>query len=208
MSEEPRRRIENDHRLDAYKSIFNHAWAKNLDDLAGQTQLHDAAFALCINWRAAANTHAFPWLMMASLSGFWKGATQRNVDQKCIAALSVEIPRRMGKRITRIKAQELAEEIRKFGAQFNETLATSPDCQLETEEIWQWFLDPKLYEFHFAIWGSQRLCFSAIFHAYENFVREVIGIAESNRDYKVPRIDKLMEGCEQALWAHCRHRMS
>ena len=43
---------------------------------------------------------------------------------------------------------------------------------------------PESHEFQLAIWGSQRICFGAIYVAYEDFVRECIRLALGIAKYK------------------------
>jgi hypothetical protein len=183
MSEDIGTEIEIDYRLDAYKTIFNHVWSEQLGTLTDGTKLADAAFHLCKSWRAAVNTHTFPWQMMAAMGGAIDGAARHSVGEKFIASLAKELAHRMGDSMRQMAKRKLADEIQKIGQQFNEFMAAQNGNALETEEIWQSFLEPELWEFQMAIWGSQQLVFSAIFHAYENYIRELLVIAEGNPDY-------------------------
>ena len=65
-----------DVRMDSYRSFFDHAWAKDVMDLSSGTEISTAVFDLCAMWRAAANTHVMPWLMMQQFKAFAKGMVE------------------------------------------------------------------------------------------------------------------------------------
>ena len=62
--------------------------------------------------------------------------------------------------------------------------------------MWTAFLNgPGSQEFGLGIWGSQRLAYGAIYHAYENFIREAIGLALGESDYQHGNISTLLKDC-------------
>lgn len=65
-----------DTRLEAYQSFFDHAWAKQIMDLADGTKLDQPVFDLCAAWRGAANTHLLPWLLATQV----QSATEMRVN--------------------------------------------------------------------------------------------------------------------------------
>src|SRR5207253_2041712 len=77
MAVEATKNIKIDPRVDSYKTFFDHAWARKLDELVAGSKLAEPVFSLCINWKAAANTHLMPWLKVGNLKGLW--GSQRTV---------------------------------------------------------------------------------------------------------------------------------
>ena len=65
-----------DIRMEAYKSFFDHAWAKYILDLVDATKLDQPVFDLCAAWRGAANTHLLPWLLATQV----QSAIEMRVD--------------------------------------------------------------------------------------------------------------------------------
>jgi hypothetical protein len=59
--------------IDFYKTFFDHDWARRLDELVAETKLTSPVFSLCMYWKAAVNSHAMPWIMVASLKSFSEG---------------------------------------------------------------------------------------------------------------------------------------
>jgi hypothetical protein len=64
MDDEIIENIRFDDRLESYESFYDHDWAKKFDALTRGTPLAKQAGSLGANWKAAANTHRMPWLMM------------------------------------------------------------------------------------------------------------------------------------------------
>ena len=54
-------------------------------------------------------------------------------------------------------------------------------------------------EFRLNIWGSQRISYGAIYHAYENFIREAVGLALGVANYKAGHISTLLKDCERSF---------
>ena len=126
-----------EHDFREYKTFFGHAWARRLYATVKGTKLEPLVAALCVNWKSAANTHMFPWLMVESMNA---AVTRMNGGRKLISR----------------------------------------------EQLWRHFHleDPKMSEMHLAIFGSQRLCYVAIYFAYETFVRETLAIFKGVEEFR------------------------
>jgi len=194
MSDPLQRNFMIDLRLEAYGTIFNHAWAKSLMETVDGTKLDPPAFELTINWRAAVNTHGFPWMMMKSMAGLWEGGLKdRGFTPQFVRAMATEIPKRMGSKMTHTARQRLGQVIQELADQIHKALEEDPTVKMTAEDFWQQFLDKQLWEFHVAIWGSQRFCFGALYHAYENYFREVLAIKKDNPNYRFLRFPQLVD---------------
>jgi hypothetical protein len=186
-----------DTRLESYKTIFNHAWAQELSALTAGTKLDPVAFALCANWRSAANTHIFPWLVVNSLHSFWEDYAQHSgFTPAFVGAMGVEIPKRMGTTpITAVQKRGFRQAINGFAQQIHQTLKDSPPPDMSCDAIWREFTSH--YEFILAIWGSQQLIYSSLFFAYENFVSDAIAIAAREPDYRAYRFSQLVSDAKK-----------
>lgn len=194
MSDPLQKNLMIDYRLDAYRTIFNHAWARRLLEMVDGTKLDPPLFELTVNWRAAVNTHGFPWIMMHSLGGLWQGAVVKKcVTSKFLRVMAAEIPKRMGGKMTNTARNRLAQVLRELNEELTAGIENDPETQMSAEDFWKSFLDKELVEFHVAIWGSQRFCFGALYHAYESYFREVLAIKKGNPDYKFHRFEELVK---------------
>ena len=137
MSNTDKLNLKIDVRLEAYKTFFNHAWAKKLMAVAEGTKLDPIADMLTVNLRAAANCHTLPWLMITSMSNLWAGfLTNHELQGNFINSLAVELPRRMEDKISRMKQREMGQMIRDFAQKINEGLAKE-DLSLSPESLWE-----------------------------------------------------------------------
>lgn len=189
-----------DERLESYRTFFDHTWADRFVTLTGDTKLDDAAFSLCINWKAAANTHLVPWFTVTGLSQFAHGVLTGHdpLGKKLIDALAHRLPAEMGDSMRHMQRKKLAEVIHRIGNEVCSALETAKEHVVPTaDSYWQSFISaPESHEFRLIIWGSQRICYSAIYHAYEDFVRECIGLGMGHSTYRSSRAKKMLADAE------------
>ena len=56
-----------DDRVESYQSFLDYPWLQQIDKLVTGTALDKPIFALAVSWKARANAHAMPFLMMQLL---------------------------------------------------------------------------------------------------------------------------------------------
>jgi hypothetical protein len=133
-------------------------------------------------------------MMMKSLAGLWESHLQdRGFTPQFVRVMATEIPRRMGGKMTHTARQRLAQVLQEVADGMRKRIAEDPNAKLGAEEIWPHFLDDTMYEFRVAIWGSQRFCFGALYHAYENYFREVLAVKKGDPDYRFHNFRQLVE---------------
>lgn len=127
-----------DWELDSYRKFFDHEWAERSYELAKGTVLEASVAELVVAWRAAANTHHMPWLMIHMLDAFGEG-----------------------------KAEAHRKEWGFDRAAFFRDLAKTSS------------------EFQLCLSGSQRLCYGAIYYAYEYFLLRTYRIVSGDSDFRI-----------------------
>jgi hypothetical protein len=189
-----------DDRLESYTTFFDHAWARTIDDLGRGTKLETPVFNLCISWKAAANTCVLPWLMCTSVSDFsigfsrGDGLTAFKLIDACAKRLPAEMPG-----LSNMRRKEMREAIAKLGKELRDTQAEFA-AGVDAKQMWMAFLTgPGSQEFGLGIWGSQRLAYGAIYHAYENFIREAVGLALGDPDYRALKVSVLIADCQRTF---------
>ena len=164
-----------DERLESYKTFFDHDWARRIMDLAAGTKLDDCVFSLCVNWKAAANTHIVPWFTVTSMGHFAEGMTKAHepLTMKVIKAMAARLLTEMGDSLRNMQRKKLSDAIAKIGKEVSEGLERQEDQEeLKPEFYWQMYLgSPHPHQYRLIIWGSQRICYGAVYHAYEDFIR-------------------------------------
>ena len=186
-----------DERLESYSTFFDHSWAKAIDKLAIGTKLEVSVFNLAVNWKAAANTCVVPWLICTSVSGFVSTflAGRSPFGDQMIDACAKRLPDEMPK-LSNMRRKEMREAIRKIGAEIKE----AQDVVLHPNGVWTLLLNGAAStEFRLSIWGSQRISYGGIYHTYENFIREAIGLALGMSHYKAGNISVILKDCERAF---------
>jgi hypothetical protein len=174
-----------DDRLESYKTFFDHDWSRRISDLANGRALEKAVWTLAISWKAAANTHAMPWLMMHSMYNLWQSFVDGDhaFAPALVTALADRLPAEMGNSLSNMRRKQLANAVRDIADQVKDA-TTEAASAFDLKTLWSDFLAPDIMEFHLSLWGSQRLCYGAVYHAYENFIRQCVEIARKEPEYR------------------------
>jgi hypothetical protein len=193
MNTDTDRTMRIDTRLSAYETFFDKAWAKELFDLTRGTVIDEPAFDLAASWKAVANTHRMPMTMMMVLESIWKGAfAGRSVATKHLVLLHQQICREVPG-LTVTKQQQLLRAIQRLIRKAEEAEEEVGDC-FPGEGLWNGFVNSKDgIEFQLGVWGSQRLCYPALYHAYENFVRDVMSVRMGDPKYHIPHYKEFLK---------------
>jgi len=171
--------------LKSYRTFFDHDWARRIGDLASGTVLDEAVFALGITWKSVANTHLMPWLLADSLAELLQsflGGTEptasrviRAIHDQLLKSIGGSLPMRARKRLS-AKINDLSASAILARDQAHRRL----ERRYNSNAIWQELLQTS--EFRLSIWGSQRVCYGAVYHAFEDFARHCIAIASGEED--------------------------
>ena len=176
-----------DERLESYRTFFDHVWAEKIGKLAAGTKLESPVFNLRINWKAAANTCVVPWLICTTVSGFSAGFAmgREPFAAQMVSACAKRLPAEMPG-LSNMRRKELSVAVKKIGTDLMALLAQQADeSAVNANEMWTTLLNGAAQsEFRLSIWGSQRISYGAIYHAYEDFVRECIGLGLGRAKYK------------------------
>jgi hypothetical protein len=190
-----------DRRLDRYKSFFDHGWAAKTLRVAGGTVIGQAAFDLTASWKAIANTHRMPSVMMEFMDSFWQDfVSESSLPHKFVRAIrqllwkNVPDLSESKRRLIRAELDRIADKVILTRSQ--KTAAFS------SRNLWEAIITPPAGEgFALGIWGSQRLCYPALYHFYEDFLREVMVVKMANPDYRVRSYDQLAKDANKYLGA-------
>jgi hypothetical protein len=201
MGVEPVKNIKIDTRVDAYKTYFDHAWYRKLDETVAGSKLEEPVFSLGMNWKSAANTHLMPWLMIQSIKRFWEGHLrgQESASEQAVTHLAQHVPAEMGDSLSHMKRKKLAEVMTQIGGRMKQVREQN-DEEINPQAVFDIFLSgPGGSELQLSIWGSQRITYGAVFHAYEDFVSRCVGLARNEPDYRAFKIKTLHSDARAAF---------
>lgn len=168
-----------DDRLESYGPFFDHQWARSLFAHAETApRLYEPVFDLTMAFKGVSTTAALPRLSVDFAKSFAEGAKILRLSDSMTMRLVDHIAARLeqknvlsAKHRQDLKAAmlELAEEIHQKVDHISE--------EFPRQELWESFVKvepgepehtPK-NELRLALWASQRIAYSALFFAYEDF---------------------------------------
>jgi hypothetical protein len=175
-----------DTRKESYESFFDHKWSKVIYDLTDDTKLKQPAFDLSVSWRGAANTFAMPWLLATMV----QNTLQEKIKQeephakKYITLLKEKILSEMRVPFQRDQKKDLQRVMEKlYKKSLSVCCAVKQIPIYQPDEVWKALLNN--YEFNIALLGSQRMCFGSVYYAYEDYLRQCLGLALAKTDYRI-----------------------
>jgi hypothetical protein len=118
-----------------------------------------------------------------------QGATEMNLNttepfgKKYVADVRDVLVGRMGDSLRNMQRKRMQQDL---DAIYEETSKITVAAEAAAPDMmWQSFLGNS--EFRFALVGSQRLCYGAIYYAYEDFLARCVGLARKEPEYRMPR---------------------
>ena len=181
-----------DNRLQAYLTFFDHDWANRLLGLTHGTAISQASFDLCTDWKGTANAFRMPWLMIFCMENLVKGFMQTHEPfwRRLTKAFRQYILDRVRSGLSQTKKKELIRIIDHLSEQVQEEMKQAGE-PFSVDQAWAEFLTSP--EFVLSLWSTQRLCYAAVYHAYENFLRRCVAVGKQDDAYR-PRNAEVLKG--------------
>jgi len=194
----PDKKIWVDERYDSYERFFDHNWARRFLGLSQGKTFDPAALDLCTDWKGAASNASMPWLLIFTLQSFHRGYMQRNEPfwRRLTIAIRRHIIGNKSISLSNRQRKKLAGIIDGLGLQVQNEMSQRPP-ELSAEQLWRDYLT--VPEFNLALWSSQRICYGAIYHAYENFLREFASIKKPQLRDALAKISKVKDALADIL---------
>jgi hypothetical protein len=193
--------ITHDPQLGSYLSFFDHAWARRFSELVSGSTLDEPAMALLVNWKAAANTHLMPWLMITNLTSFAKAyaRSHETLSEVALGRIARHLTDAMRDSLSNMKCKRLNEEIIALGDKLK-TSREHYDDDMDPQELFEEYLGGTGgHELQLSLWGTQRLVYGSIYYSYEHFVTCCVGHVLRAPDYRPNSGKKLVEDAKRAL---------
>lgn len=199
MSERRKETIRIDDRLESYRSFFDHEWARRIIQLANDTVLDEPVFALSATWKSIANTHLMPWLLTNCLASQLQSilGSKEPMAETAIRLIHDQLLLSVGDSIPAHARERLSARIDNLSA--GAAAARDESNRVLEQEygpiaFWGELLQAN--EFRLSIWGSQRVCYGALYHAFENFARQCVAIASGESSDWRPSRDIKDAACQ------------
>jgi hypothetical protein len=192
-----------DAKIESYKSFFDFEWAKKLSLLTDGTPLEEHVFIFILNWRATANAQFMPWLMMHSIEHVETEylRPKPTMMEWAMRAVIDMVSNLMEGELSKTKRKAMSKQIRDFLTpkieEGRKSALTFAHPEAKPENLFRMFMQNEGgVELVYAIFGAQRICYSNIFHEYENFVKRCVGLVKKAPDYRAPNWKTLHKDVE------------
>jgi len=172
-------------RLESYQNFYDPDWFEKWTEETRGTVLYQVVFDLGAAWRFVANTHALPWVLATEV----QGATEMNLNttepfgKKYVTHVHEKLVKRMGSSLRKTQRHRMRDELDVIYEEV-EAISVGP-LKFAPDTMWQEMV--QVPGFRFALVGSQRLCYGAIYYAYEDFLTRCVGLAKGETDYRLFR---------------------
>jgi hypothetical protein len=180
-----------DDRLASYRKLFSDDWAHRLHKfIDGAPKLRCLGFDLLMQWRGAAYTAEFPATLIDHFSNFAAGFIREPTPNTDIIELATAPIARCSREIPELNIDpSVQNKLRKLfieiGAQLTD-FGQNRTYEFPREEIWKRYLQEPVYQITLwsSLWSSLRICYAAIFNAYDNFLARCTQVAAADTDIK------------------------
>ncbi|MHC4405717.1 MAG: hypothetical protein ACYTG0_39225 [Planctomycetota bacterium] len=176
-----------DDRLESYRNFFSDDWGHRIDALVnGAPTLEVLVFDLMMDWRGAAYTVSFPAQMLEHFRSFAEGFVRDPEPNTGILRLADNVLARFSRDLPELRAEP--ELQRKLHEQFVTVAAELKEAQdkvqleFPVEQLWQDYLGHHV--FRITIWSSLRICYVAIYNAYDNFLGQCTSVAHNGAEVR------------------------
>jgi hypothetical protein len=136
-----------------------------------------------VDWRAAAYTAAMPVQIIEHMKAFHNKFVNEEVTNTALLDVTGKIIEKLGTMVDSLSAEpgtvrKLRAAIIDIGAEFQRA-RNSITIEFPLEATWNDYLTNTAYKV--SLWGSQRVCYVAIYNAYENFLARCVATAGNLR---------------------------
>jgi hypothetical protein len=189
----------------SYEPFYDYEWAEALMRKAEGTQLDRTVSDLCASWRGASNTHIIPWIVMGTFKVFDEAVTKlfRTYLSHMATTMGNLLVKEMGTKLRNMQQKPLRDAVTTVSTSLH-SMMNEDEFHIDVHHYWHEYL--KKADFQYSIWASQRLCYAAIYYAFEDFLIRCVKLASGkekcrtqDKDFKAVFRehfgDELLEKC-------------
>lgn len=186
MSDPLQRKLFLDDRLESYDSFFDHQWAKDFSALASTAaKLQEPAFDFLMSCKGISRTAALPNLSVALTESYAQGHDHHKLSVSESMRLIDHIVARIEQQVVLNSNQktEVVAAMAELAEEFRRKL-DAVNVEFPKQDLWDSCVkvvdgesphSPK-NEMRLALWASQRVCYSALYFAYEDLLTRCLSI--------------------------------
>ncbi|AMV21505.1 hypothetical protein [Planctomyces sp. SH-PL14] len=173
-----------DEHIDSYGRIYDFEWGRKLVELSQPAPvLSEMLFDLCLSFQGVSTTLAIPVLAVDAVEAFAKGTKLLELSSSLQLQYAKHIIARLEQSHalnSSIERTLLVKMLEWFG-EVHEKIK-GEEIPFPRQELWDGWVkvetdegvDSRKNQFRIGIWASQRLAYSALFFAYEDFILQLL----------------------------------
>lgn len=188
MNDEPIKDIVFDPRLTSYESFFDYEWAKRITDVASNAnKLDRLVLDLTAAFKGISWTFSLPSLAVWITEGYWSGhAKVKRLPDAMVMQLISHIAARIEHEVvlSPTAKTEVKRAMVSLAEEFFHIAESQPPIEFDRDSLWEGIVGPEMNpemdsaktSYRLALWACPRVCFSALFFAYEDFILRSVNL--------------------------------
>lgn len=170
-----------------YEPFFDHDWGKRVSTIADQAKaLESIVFDLAFSWKGASSTAHLPGHLMHLFNGFavsfFNDTSPNTRSLRLVKGLTERLAARLP--FDTSMRQQIHKAMLDIDAEIMAELENAP-LPFSAEKAWSDFV--RIPQFQHCIWACQRICYVAVYNAYEDFITRCVGVALGQPEYRMQR---------------------
>lgn len=171
-----------DDRLQSYESLWDKEWAARFSAIVTNTLLDDAGLDLCASWSGAAHAHGLPSFAVTCSDSMRVGImSEANESVKKAVSLTVQrITRSIQGDLRNMAKKKLLAAGKEAEAEIHGAFSVAQSIANATvdvpSQLWSDLIGNENSALRQAVLGLERLCYGALYFAYEDFLRHCVGL--------------------------------
>ena len=196
-------------RLEHYANFFDHEWSRQTLAIAEPIEkLRPIYTDLCTAWKGTARNAHMPWANIYSFKSFAEGFQRYKDHLGDVKKLALVMGRALVKELPGVSPLTLQMAIAKVVEDVSTERIDTLEGTFSAEEAWtQLFEGGKTGDFQLTLAWCQRLSFTNLYFAYEDFIRQCIAAKVGDPEFDCGDIkglrkqmskhftEQLMESC-------------
>jgi hypothetical protein len=171
-----------DDRMESYRNFFGDDWGQSMEALtAAAPKLDRLVLDLMLDWRGAAYTVSFPAIMLDLFRSFAEGYVNDPEPNTSLLRLADSLLAALSQKLPEISADpQLQRKLRETHVAMAAELRDAQSkvrMEFPIDQIWHDYVKHHVYRI--TIWSSLRICYVAIYNAYDNYVCQCISTANN-----------------------------
>ncbi len=165
--------------LEVYQGFFDAKWASEFTCVLKDTKLADTGNDFVRLWEAASSARALPYVMTRSLQvvrgvGFDERERETDLAMRFIKDRLVKYVNTSEEEITPPLQKKIEQTIDHLRTEYSQYAEYMKEKLRGTHDHWERLVS--IEEFRKSVWSSERMCYGAIYYAYEWFLLQCIRI--------------------------------